>query len=260
VAKKISAGRKLNILVVENDPEWLALVFRIFSEHVVKPVRYYPDALQIVAAKNMVYDVAIIDLNLLDPPTQRAPSHRRDMLGGELLQILYEEHPSTFRIALTGAPPSAPLLQGLVDRWHVDEFLMKGDMDLADLRNLVLESPAAKAAARDPAERGVEMQKADQLARLAAWAEVSQAELSQRIEGLQDDLRSHGRFRADGRGAEADEAALRSALARLARRQTAVAHECAGIEAMLADAQSAADVSQAARQIDRMIGSPGGAS
>jgi hypothetical protein len=256
----MSVGRKLRILVVENDPEWLALVFRALSDHVVKPVRYYSDALQIVEAENMAYDVAIIDLNLLDSPTHQAFSHRNhDLLGGDLLLKLYVLHPSTLRVALTGLPPRGPLLRGLVDRYHVHEFFMKGHMDPADLRDLILDSPAAKAAALEHAEPRVAVEKADQLTRLEAWTEVRQAQLSQQIEGLQHDLRSGSPLRADGKGAEADEAALRSALARLARRQAAIARERARIEAMLADAQSAADVSRAGRQVDRMIESPGGA-
>jgi hypothetical protein len=257
VAESMSTGRKLRILVVDNDPEWLGLVVRAFADHVVKPVRYHLDALRIVEAENVAYDVAIIDLNLLDPPAHQARGYRPDLLGGQLLLKLHANHPSTLRVALTGMPTQIASQQGMADRYHVDEFLMKGDIDRASLRDLVMNSPAAKAAAREPAEPGVEVQKADQMARLTAWTELSQAQLGQKIEGLQYDLRSGSRFLGDGKGSEADEAALRSALTRLARRKTAVARECARIEAMLAEAQSPADVSRAARQVDRMIESPG---
>src|SRR5713101_2715791 len=116
------AGRQLKILVVENDPDWLALVVRAFSDHVVKPVRYYPDAVQIVEAENVVYDVAIIDLNLLDPPAHQARGYHPDLLGGDLLLKLHANHPSTLRVALTGIPSAGSLLRSLMDRYHIDEL------------------------------------------------------------------------------------------------------------------------------------------
>jgi hypothetical protein len=250
----------LKILAVENDPEWLGLVLRLFPDHVVKPVRYYADALPIVEAESMVYDVAIVDLNLIDPPAHRPPGHRhRDMLGGELLVKLYEDHPSTLRIALTGAPPSGPLRQGLMDRYHVDEFFMKEDLDLADLRRVVLDSPAAKAAAREPAAPGVEAQIADQRDKLQAWADVRRALLNEQMEDHQYDLRAVGRIEADGKEAGVDEAALRAAIEHVADQLAAIPGECARIEAMLDGARSVADVAQAGREIDRLMGTPGAA-
>jgi hypothetical protein len=253
MAGNVSASRKVKILAVENDPEWLGLILRLFSDHVVKPIRYYPDALQVVEPGNMVYDVAIVDLNLIDQPDKWSG----DMLGGEVLLKLYENHPSTFRIALTGAPPKGPLLRGLVERYHVDEFFMKGHMDGADLRGLVLGSPAAKAAAQEPARPGVQVQMAEQLDRLRAWAEVRQAQLTQQMEDKQNELRFAGRTRAGGKGAAVDEAALTSAIDRLAAQLAALPGACARIEAMLEGAQSAKDVARASREIDHLIGGPG---
>jgi hypothetical protein len=254
----VSASRKLKILAVENDPEWLGLILLLFPDHVVKPIRYYADALPIVEADNMVYDAAIIDLNLIDPPPHRPLGHRhRDMLGGELLQKLYEGHPSTLRIALTGTPPGGPLLQGLVARYHVEEFFMKEDLDLADLRRVVLNSPAAKAAAREPAVRGVEAQVAEQRERLQAWADVRGAQLDQQLEDDRQDLRAAGRMRADGKQAGMDEAALQAAIERVAGQLAAIPGDCARIEGMLNSAGSAVDVARAAREIDRLMVAPG---
>jgi hypothetical protein len=227
---------------------------------VVKPVRYYEDALPIIEDDNMAYGVAIVDLNLIDPPAHQPPGHRRrDMLGGELLQKLYEDHPSTLRIALTGAPPSGPLLQNLVARYHVDELFMKMNLDLADLRRVVLDSPAAKAAAQKPAVPGVEAQIADQRDKLQAWAEVRRALLNQQMEDHQYDLRAVGRIEADGKGAGVNEAAVRAAIERVADQLAAIPGDCARIEAMLDGAQSAADVARAGREIDRLMGTPGAA-
>ena len=253
----MSTSRKLKILAVENDPEWLGLILQLFPDHVVKPVRYYADALLIVGAENMAYDVAIVDLNLIDSPVHRPLGYRRrDMLGGDLLQKLYEDHPSTFRVALTGLPPEGPIMQSLVGEYHVDEFFMKENVDLAALRRLVLDSPAAKAAAREPAVPGVEAQVADQRDKLHAWSEVRCAQLDQQIEGLQDDLRAAGRIGPGEAEAAVDEAALRSAIERLSAQLAGIPGECARIEEMLDQAQSEADVARAARQIDRLIDTP----
>jgi hypothetical protein len=245
----------VKILVVENDPEWLGLVLLLFQDHVVKPIQDYADALSIVEAGNVVYDVAIVDLNLIDQPADRPLGHRRrDMLGGELLLKLYEEHPSTLRIALTGAPPTGPLRQGLVDRYHVYEFFMKEDLDPADLRRVVLDSPAAKAAVLEPAVPGIEAQIADQRDKLQAWAEVRQAQLSQRLDDHQNDLRAAGRIGADGAEAAADEADLRSAIERVTTQLDAIPSDCARIEGMLDEARSPRDVARAAQEIDRLLG------
>jgi hypothetical protein len=177
------------------------------------------------------------------------------MLGGELLLKLYESHPATLRIALTGAPPRGPLLEGL-GQYHLHEFFIKSNMDPAHLRRSVLDSPVAKAAARQPAVPGVEARIAEQRAKLHAWAEVRQAQLTQQIEGHQYDLRSAGRIGAEGGEAATDEAALRSAIERLAAQLAAIPAECARIEAVLAEAQGEADVARASRDIDRLMGSP----
>lgn len=251
----VSASRKLKILAVENDPEWLELLLLLFPDHVVKPIRHYADALPMVEAENMVYDVAIIDLNLIDPPANQSLGHRRrDMLGGELLLKLHEDHPSTLRIALTGTPPTGPLLRGLVARYHVDELFMKEELDPADLRRVVLDSPAAKAAAREPAVPGIEALRADQRDRLLAWAEVRQALLSRQLKDHQSDLLAAGRIEM---GDTEDEADLRSAIERLTAQLAAIPSDCARIEAMLDEARSAAEVARAAREIDRLMGAPG---
>jgi hypothetical protein len=255
VAGNVNASRKLRILVVENDPEWLGLVFRLFQDHVVKPVRYHADALQIVEAEDMVYDVAIVDLNLMDPAHLPPGHRRRDLLGGELLTKLYENHPATLRIALTGLPPRGPLLRG-VDQYHVYEFFMKQDMDPADLRSLVLDSPVAKAAAKEPAVPGVEARVAEQREKLQGWAEVREALLNQQIEGLEDDLRSADRLGAGTGEAAADEAALRATIARLAAQLADVPGDGDRIGAMLDRAKTVADVARAGREIDRLMGGP----
>jgi CheY-like chemotaxis protein len=255
----MSAGRKLQILVVENDPEWLELMLRLFPDHVVTPVRNYVEALPIIEAENMVYDAAIVDLNLMDPPGDRPPDQRRrDMLGGELLLKLFENHKSTFRIALTGLPPRGPVRRDLMDHYHVNEFFMKEDMDPAELRSLVLDSPAARAAAREPARPGVAARVEEERTRLRGWALVREAQLSQRIEDYQNDLRSVGQIKGrGGKNAAPDEAALKSAIKRLAAQRAAIPDECARVEGLLAAARSTDAVSRAGREIDRLMASPG---
>ena len=253
------AVRKLRILAVENDPEWLELILLLFPDHLVKPVRYYADALPMVEAENMAYDAAIVDLNLIDLPATTPPGRRRrDMLGGELLLKLYEARPATLRIALTGVPPGGPVLE-VVTRFHVDEFFWKDDLDLADLRRVVMESPAAKAAAQETAEPGIDAQVADQRYRLQAWADVRRAQLDQQLEDHEDDLRAAARIAVTDGDDAVDEAALRSAVERDKAQLAALSAGYARIAETLDEAQSTADVARVARVIDRLMGAAPGA-
>jgi len=223
----------------------------LFADHVVDSARTFEDAAKRVQPGGISYDVAIVDLNLIDDPADQVSG---DMLGGEVLLMLRQNHPSTLRIALTGSPPRGALRKGLVDRYQVYDFFMKGHMDLHDLRALVLDSPATKAAAlaAAPAAPEVEREKTEQLDRLHRWAQVRRAQLRQAVEDHQDGLRFAGRTRSTEKGAAAEEA-LKSSLEDLAAKREALDSRCASAEAMLAAAATAADVARVADQIGRLM-------
>jgi CheY-like chemotaxis protein len=242
------------LLVVDDDEEWSGLITRLFAGHVVDSAGTFEDASKRVQPGGTPYDLAIVDLNLLNDPADQVSG---DMLGAEILLMLRQNYPSTLRIALTGSPPRGALRKGLVDKYQVYDFFMKGHMDLHDLRDLVMDSPAAKAAALEasPAVPEVEREKAAQLDRLRQWSQVRRAQLRQAIEDRQNELRFAGRTRPKERGAAAEEA-LRSALDRLGGQLEALVSECAGAEALLAGAQTMEDVARAAERIDRLMGEP----
>lgn len=248
----MSANRKLRILVVDDDENWRGLIGRLFSEHLVERAATFDEAAKHVEPGGLTYDVAIVDLNLITPED----NVRGDMLGGEILLRLRRNYPSTLRIALTGSPPKGALIKNLVRKYQVYDFFMKGHMDLSDLRDLVLESPAAQAAVLDaaPAAPEVEQAKAGQLDKLRRWAQPRRSRLRQAIEDLQNKLRFAGRASTDT-GASAEEA-LKAKLNGLAAEREELDRECARIETVLAHARTLEEVTRVAEEIDRLIEEP----
>jgi CheY-like chemotaxis protein len=90
------------ILLVENDPEWLDSIPRSLPHYNVDLAPSYNEALRCIDS-GVVYDVAIVDLNLIDS----ADRNSFDLLGGEILLVLRQKVPATRRIALTAFPPGA---------------------------------------------------------------------------------------------------------------------------------------------------------
>ena len=242
---------RLRILVVEDLKQWREPIGRLFSEHLVDLAGNFDEAAKRVAPGGIPYDVAIVDLNLITTEEDV----RGDMLGGEILLRLQRYYPATLRIALTGSPPRGALIKNLVRKYQVYDFFMKGNMDLADLRDLVLDSPAAKAAAvaTTPVAPEVQQAKAEQLQRLRQWAQPRRAELRQAIEDLQNKRRFAGR--APQKGPSAEEA-LKSTLADLGTERDALDRECARTEEMLAQATTLADVALVAEGIGLLTGGP----
>lgn len=122
------------ILLIEDDSEWLELITRALPEYTVDRAQSYGEAIALLGS-GVTYDVAIVDLNLLDGA--------HDQLGGRILEIMRDSYPSTSRIALTGGPLTA--VKAVFDEYALDDLLLKGSdgvllkdkIDLAVLRNVV---------------------------------------------------------------------------------------------------------------------------
>jgi CheY-like chemotaxis protein len=116
----------IRILLVDDDPQWLELIERSLPDYRVDSARSYSETLDLLRP-GIPYDVAIVDLNLISP--------ERDELGGSILEKLRAEYPRTHRIGLTGLPPGA--VRALLDRYDLDDLLLKGSMALVDVRKIV---------------------------------------------------------------------------------------------------------------------------
>lgn len=116
----------VRILLVDDDANWRKRLERSLPEYKVDSAGSYGAALDLLRP-GMPYDVAIVDLNLI-PPGQ-------DELGGSILDKLRAEYPSTRRIGLTGLAPGA--VRALLDRYDLDDLLLKASMQLSDVRSIV---------------------------------------------------------------------------------------------------------------------------
>jgi CheY-like chemotaxis protein len=121
------------ILFVDDEQDWLDLIKRVLPEYLVDSAASYSDALSLLDTGEP-YDVALIDLNLLEPGG-------RDRLGGGILSILRDRYPATRRIAVTGMPPTA--MRTLFEDFDLDDVILKGaNLSLADFREVVEHSLA----------------------------------------------------------------------------------------------------------------------
>src|SRR5215471_4435405 len=102
----------MRILLVENGSVWQDIIRRGLPDHEVDLAPSYDEALALLDV-GPEYALAIVDLNLNDSETYNS----LDLLGGEVLEHLRENYPSTRRIALT-AFPSATVRQ-IFERYDI---------------------------------------------------------------------------------------------------------------------------------------------
>jgi CheY-like chemotaxis protein len=231
------------ILLVEDDQHWLKLISEALPQHQVDMARSYDEAVERLR-EGLPYDVAIVDLNLI--------GKQHDMLGGDVLKLLRDDHPATRRIALTGSPPGA--VRRILDRYRVDDLLLKQSMDLAEVRAVV---EAAAERARGDVPQDVWARRSELWADFSEWRGDTTLLLDQQAQRLGDDLqrdlRSSGRTRAaDGAASRAALAALRAELARLEAQKGTFARRCANVSAMIAGIADAGGLAAASREIDHL--------
>ena len=83
------------IIRVEDEPDWIEFTRGALADHRVDSASNYAQALELIQG-NAPYDIALVDLSL---------GRDDDRLGGEILDLLKTEYPSTRRIVITGRPP-----------------------------------------------------------------------------------------------------------------------------------------------------------
>ncbi len=232
----MSPSRVMRILIVDDDPEWLGLLTRLFPGHIVDAVQSFEEALKRVEAPGHNYDVAIVDLNLLNDD---------DRLGGDILDSLYRNSRSTLRIAVTGTPEGS-MRRDVLDEYHVEDVFIKRGK-LARLRHIVLGPPSAPEPdlSADPA---LEKLRSELREKIQALKKAVLGGLNQQIAEQQNDLRFSGRQQSGQ-----DEEDLAAELGRLRSLRDAFVGECAAAEAMLDAMSGTGDGVAAARAIDELM-------
>jgi CheY-like chemotaxis protein/tRNA A-37 threonylcarbamoyl transferase component Bud32 len=123
------------ILHVDDDESWRQLIKRRLGDHYIDSAGSLQEAIGLLQTESP-YDVALVDLNLAGDS---------DREGGDLLDLMQIRYPFTRRILVTGRPPGGPMRKNLFDRYDVVDILIKGDMDITDLRRVVEEAIAQDA-------------------------------------------------------------------------------------------------------------------
>lgn len=130
------------IIHVEDDSEWIKFARKALADHTVDSANTYIEALLLIR-DNPPYDLALVDLNL---------ERNVDRLGGEILDVLKADYPTTRRIVVTGQPPAGGLRDNLFERYGLDDVIIKGEATLPGIRRIV-----AGALRRNPVSpRGVD--------------------------------------------------------------------------------------------------------
>lgn len=115
------------ILHVEDEDSWRDFVKRALADHHIDSAASPDEALHYLQG-GAAYDLALVDLNLIAPG---------DLLGGEILDLLRTRYPSTRRVVVTGRPPWGSLRANIFERYEVEEIIIKGQLNLPDLRRVV---------------------------------------------------------------------------------------------------------------------------
>jgi len=243
------------ILLVEDDGEWVYLIREALPQHVVDTADSYDEAMKALR-QSVIYDVAIVDLNLVKPPSPGAPMKIggtiRDMLGGRVLDLLRKKYPQTRRIALTGLPPGK--VREILVRYAVDDLLLKGDMTVPAVQEVVR-------AAIERASNGISAEVRAEQAQLQAdfgqlCAETAR-QLDEQIRRLTSDIERDRR--SSGRLAPQESAALlqktselQAQVAELAGHREVLDSGRARIDAMLASIRTAEDSVAIRAEIDAL--------
>lgn len=191
------------ILLVDDDKEWLYLIRAALPEHQVDQAQTYDGALEKLSS-GTAYDVAIVDLNLLETG--------RDGLGGTLLEIMRDEYPSTRRIALTGLHPTA--VRDVFDRFGVADLLLKGPLIELSVVRSVVES-TLRPYSDIPAD--VKVEKSRLAASLRSWKAGALVLIDQRTRTQENDMAVAGLAGKVAKEAVAEFRELRARKERLTR-------------------------------------------
>lgn len=222
------------IIYVEDEPEWREFARNALAGHHVDFAVNFHEAVSLIQAN--IYDLALIDLNL---------GEADDRLGGEILDLLKIEYPYTCRIVVTGSPPSGSLRANILERYGVDEIILKGRTSVPDLRKVVTDMlRGAGGATAAPDARDA---KSQLMQRYHDWHERVAGILRTKVREAQDQARNAGRLRSEsGR----PPAGHRNGWPEL---QEQFMRSSADFERAVAESSSQQDVTSVSEQLERMM-------
>ncbi len=169
------------ILHVEDNPEWIGVVQRALPDYQLDSAGTYGDALALIRS-NPPYDLALVDLSL---------ERDDDGLGGEILDLLKLEYPSTHRVVVTGRPPIGSVRANIYDRYGADEILIKGQLNLPDLRRVISKCLTESL---DELPQAVGVRKAMLTQRYRDWRDHVEATVQERLVMAQEYARNAGKL------------------------------------------------------------------
>lgn len=227
------------ILLVDNDQDWLDLIGGSLPDYEVEMVRSYKAAVRAIRS-GTTYDVAIVDLNLIDSPNRST----LDDLGGKFLDKLRKECPETRRIALTAYTPSN--VKRVLDKYVVDDLLLKANMALSVVPEVVQAALALTSAELPPGARARRSELRQDLDR---WQQDQAMRLDQQLQRLRNDLAGSALL-SGGAKAARTATARKTRLDALEARREFFDRECARVAAIVNGIGSADNVSVEQAAID----------
>ncbi len=223
------------IIYVEDEPFWLDLTRNALVGHRVDSARSFREAITLIQ-ENEAYDIALVDLNLEEDD---------DRLGGEILDLLRMDYPSTRLIVVTGRPPVGGLRANIFQRYGVDEIIIKGRTTLPDLRKIVTD--VLRADSSTNIIQDVKIDKSELMQRYRDWRGHAENIIRTKMGETQDDALRQGKKRGDqSRLASSDQnywLLMREEFARMS----------SDFEETLSAATSIADIVAAGEKLDTMV-------
>jgi len=219
------------IIYVEDEPVWLDLTRSALAGHQVDFAGSFGEAVALIQ-ENAPYDLALVDLNLEEDD---------DRLGGEVLDLLRMDYPSTRRIVVTGRPPIGGLRANIFERYAVEEIIIKGRTTLPDLRKIV-----------------TEVLRTDSSVKVAQDVKASKSELMQRYRDWHGHLESIIRTMITEAQADARKPARARRAPDMGQRRWLLIREefvrqSSDFERAISRATSTPDITAASEQLDSMM-------
>jgi CheY-like chemotaxis protein len=222
------------IIYVEDESEWQEFARNALAGHQVDIAGNFREAVSLIQGNR--YDVALIDLTL---------GETGDRLGGEILDLLKIEYPDTCRIVVTGDPPGGSLRANILDKYDVNEVIIKARTSVPDLRRVVTEALGGPGAATPMA--GVRDAQAQLTQRYQDWYEPVARIVRSKLREAQDQVRNAGRLRNEsGHPAHGSRNGWLDLQERLTR-------SAADFERLLAESRSQQDVASATEQLNHLM-------
>lgn len=122
------------ILYVDDEEFWRDYIKRQLRDHRVDVADSLQAAIDLLNS-GPFYAVALVDLNLHDDG---------DGEGGELLDLLCLRYPETKRVVVTGNPPGGDVGKRILEPYDAKALIIKGNLQLPDLRRVVEEAIAVQ--------------------------------------------------------------------------------------------------------------------